>query len=76
LWREAHVEVKVEKADGYGALLDVQMSFLPGRRKGLRTLTCMFFSLRLLLQLLRVHVGSIGFTALGHPKPILPISCI
>ena len=28
LWREAHFEVKSEKkTDGYGALLDVQMSF-------------------------------------------------
>ena len=48
----------------------------PDPKAGLFCLTCMFFSLRLLLQLLRVHVGTIGFTALGHPKPILPISCI
>jgi len=27
LWREAHFEVKSVKADGFGALLDVQMSF-------------------------------------------------
>jgi len=27
LWRETHFEVKSEKTDGYGALLDVQMSF-------------------------------------------------
>ena len=27
LWRETHVEVKSEKTDRYGALLDVQMSF-------------------------------------------------
>jgi len=27
LWREAHFEVKSVKKDGFGALLDVQMSF-------------------------------------------------
>ena len=27
LWREAHFQVKSGKANGYGALLDVQMSF-------------------------------------------------
>ena len=37
LWREAHFEVKVQKNDGYGTLLDVQIS--RGRRKGLRSLS-------------------------------------